>query len=137
FRQDLDSKPRGLWLAFKTYAPTGALLLMMGASQFHKFPLMSAAIDSRRIYTVKALQATGVPFPFLALEGAPPTGFRRWIRKILLPYGQRRFQPYSYSILQSYEMTEFLIEKGFDINTTRLIYGGELTPPGIGGVTMT
>jgi serine/threonine protein kinase/ankyrin repeat protein len=137
FRQDMESKPRGLWLSFKTYAPTGLLLLLVGASQFHKFPLMSVAIDSRSIYTVKALQATGVPFPFWALEGAPPTGFRRWIRKILFPYGRHRFQPYSYSILQSYKMTEFLIEKGFDINTTRLIYGGELTPPGIGGVTMT
>jgi ankyrin repeat protein len=135
-RQDMETKPSGWWPYFKTYAPTCVLLSLMGALQFLKFPLMSAAINSREIYTVKALQAAGVPLPFWSMEGAPPTGFRRWMRKVLLPFGRHSFQPYGFSILQSYAMTKFLIEKGVDINTVRLTYGGHLIPPGVGGVTM-
>ncbi|MGH9851597.1 MAG: ankyrin repeat domain-containing protein, partial [Blastocatellia bacterium] len=136
-RQDTETKPSRWWPYFKTYAPTCALLLLMGALQFLKFPLMSAAINSREIYTVKALQAAGVPLPFWSLEGSPPTGFRRWLRRAMLPFGRHSFQPYGLNILQSYAMTKFLIEKGIDVNTTRLTYGGHLTPPGVGGVVMT
>jgi serine/threonine protein kinase/ankyrin repeat protein len=137
FRQEVESRPRGSWLSFKTYAPACALLLITCALQFQKFPLMSAVINNGDIYTVKALQACGVPLPFWSLEGAPPTGFRRWMRKVLLPYGRHSFQPYGFGILQSYAMTKFLIEKGVDINPVRLTYGGHLTPPGVRGVVMT
>jgi serine/threonine protein kinase/ankyrin repeat protein len=137
FRQEMEARPRGSWLSFKTYAPACALLLLTCALQFLKFPLMSVVINQSDIYTVKALQASGVPLPFWSLEGAPPRGFRRWMRKVVLPFGRHSFQPYSLSILQSYAMTKFLIEKGVDINTVRLTYGGHLVPPGVGGATMT
>jgi ankyrin repeat protein len=122
-----------LWLSFKTYAPTCALLLLMGAVQFQKFPLMNAGINNGEIYTVKALQATGVPLPFWSLPGVPPTGFRRWLRRALLPFGQHRFQPYGPYVIRSYAMTKFLLEKGVDVN---IRYGlgeaGRWAPPGIG-----
>ena len=54
FREDAESRPRGLWPSFRTYVPTFALLLLMADLQLQKFPLMSAAINSREIYTVKA-----------------------------------------------------------------------------------
>ena len=99
---------------------------------------MSAVVNHGDIYTVKALQASGVPLPSWSLEGAPPTGFRRWPPpKALLPFGRHSFEPYSLGILQSYAMTKFLIEKGIDVNSTRLTYGGHLKPPGVGGVVMT
>jgi eukaryotic-like serine/threonine-protein kinase len=136
YRQDVEARPRGLWLSFKTYAPTCALLLVMGAVQFQKFPLMSAAINQREIHTVKALQATGVPLPFWSLPGAPPSGLRRWLRRAILPFGRHRYQPYCPNIIRSYVMTKFLLEKGVDVNT-RLVLSGEWTPPGIGDVSMT
>src|SRR5262252_267296 len=77
YRQDVEARPRGLWLSFKTYAPTCALLLLMGAVQYQKFPLMSAAICTREIHAVKALQATGVPLPFWLPADRPPS-IRRW-----------------------------------------------------------
>jgi serine/threonine protein kinase/ankyrin repeat protein len=136
YRQDVEARPRGLWLSFKTYAPTCALLLLMGAVQFQKFPLMSAAINQREIYTVKALQATGVPLPFWSLPGAPPSGLRRWLRRAILPFGRHRYQPYCPNIIRSYAMTKFLLEKGVDVNT-RLVLSEGWTPPGIGDVSMT
>jgi len=136
YRQDVEARPRGLWLSFKTYAPTCALLLLMGAVQFLKFRLMSDQINTRNIHTVKALQAAGVPLPFWSLEGAQPTGFRRWMRRAVFPFGQLRFQPWGPRIIQSYAMTKFLIEKGVDVNT-RLVLDGDWTPPRIGNVTMT
>jgi serine/threonine protein kinase len=114
-RQDAEARPRGPWLSFKTYAPACALLLLMGYLQFFKFPLMSAVIDSRKIHTVKALQATGVPLPFWSLAGVPPTGLRHWLRRTVIPFGRHRF----------------LLEKGVDVNT-RLVFGRDWTPPGIG-----
>jgi serine/threonine protein kinase/ankyrin repeat protein len=129
--QNVEAGQSGLWRSFKTYAPACALLLMTGYLQFLKFPLMSVVINQRGVYTVKALQATGVPLPFWSLEGAPPRGVRRWIRKILLPFGRHSFQPYDYEILQSSAMTKFLIEKGLDINT-RLVLNRFWAPPGIG-----
>src|SRR5262245_9730936 len=135
-RQDMETKPSGGWPYFKTYAPTYALLLLMGALQFLKFPVMSAAINSREIYTVKALQAAGVPLPFWSLAGSPPTGFRHWLRKAMLPFGRHSFQPYGPHIIQSQAMTEFLLEKGVDVNT-RLVLDGSWTPPGVGDVAMT
>jgi len=131
FSQDVEAGPRGPWLSFKTYAPACALLLLTGYLQFVKFPLMSAAIDSRKIHTVKALQATGVPLPFWSLAGIPPTGFRHWLRRTVIPFGRHRFQPYGPDIIRSYAMTKFLLEKGVDVNT-RLVYGRNWTPPGIG-----
>jgi ankyrin repeat protein len=101
-----------------------------------KFPFMSSAINSREIYTVKALQAAGVPLPFWSLEGSPPRGFRRWLRKAMLPFGRHSFQPYGPFIIQSQAMTKFLLEKGVDVNT-RLVLNGRWTPPGIGKVVMT
>jgi len=134
YRQDVEARPRGLWLSFRIYVPTCALLLLMGAVQFQKFPLMSAAINSRKIHTVKALQATGVPLPFWSLEGSPPTGFRRRLRRAMLPFGRHRFQPYGPDIIQSYAMTKFLLEKGVNINT-RFVFS--CTPPGVGDVVVT
>ena len=134
YRQDVEARPRGLWLSFKTYAPTCALLLLMGAVQFQKFPLMSAAISSREIHTVKALQATGVPLPFW-LPADRPTSIRRWLYRADL-YMRHIFQPYGPSIMQSQAMAKFLLEKGVDVNT-RLVLGGGWTPPGIGDVSMT
>src|SRR5262249_20076282 len=133
FRQDVEAGRRGPWLTFKTYAPACALLLLTCALQFQKFPAMSVKINNGNIYTVKALQATGVPLPFWSLAGGTPTGFRRWVRRAMLPYGRHRFQPYGPYIIRSYAMTKFLLEKGVDVNT-RLVLGegGRWAPPGIG-----
>ena len=136
YRQDMEARPRGLWLPFKTYAPTCALLLLVGYLQFLKFPLMSAVINQPGIHTVKALQATGVPLPFWSLPGVPRTGFRRWLRRSLIPFGEYYFQPYGPRIIQSDAMTKFLLEKGVDVNT-RLVLHGPWRPPGIGDVAMT
>jgi serine/threonine protein kinase/ankyrin repeat protein len=135
YRQDVEARPRGLWLSFKTYAPTCALLLLMGAVQLQKFPLMSAAINGHGIYAVKALQAAGAPLPFWSLPGVPPTGLRRWLRRAMLPFGQLEYQPYSPNIIRSYAMTKFLLEKGVDVNT-RLVLDEDWTP-GIGKVSTT
>jgi serine/threonine protein kinase/ankyrin repeat protein len=136
FRQEMETRPRSLWPYFKTYAPTCALLLLMGGLQFMKFPLMSSAINSREIHTVKALQAAGVPLPFWSLPGMRATGWRRWLWRAMLPFGLHDFNPYGPSIIHSRAMTQFLLEKGVNPNT-RLVFGGSLTPPGIGAVTMT
>jgi ankyrin repeat protein len=131
-RQDVEAGPRGLWPSFKTFAPTCALLLLMCALQFQKLPMMIAAIRQRDIYTVKALQAAGVPLPFWLLAGSPPTGFRLWLRRAILPFG---FQ--SPDIIQSYPMMKFLLEKGVDVNTRFALERG-WRPPGIGiDVTVT
>lgn len=136
FRHEVEARPRGWWPYFKTYAPTCTLLLLMGALQFLKFPWMSAAINSAEIHTVKALQAAGVPLPFWSLPGSPPAGWRRWLRRAMLPFGRHSFQPYGPGIIQSRAMTQFLLEKGVNPNT-RLVFGGSMTPPGIGPVAMT
>ncbi len=136
YRQDVEARPRGLWLSFKTYAPTCALLLMMGAAHLQKFPLMSVAIDAREIHTIKALQATGVPLPFQSRTGIPPMG-RHWLRKFFLsPFRVYRFQPYDPFTIQSYAMTKFLLEKGVDVNT-RLVLDGSWTPSRVGELSMT
>jgi serine/threonine protein kinase/ankyrin repeat protein len=134
FRREMETRPRGWWPYFKTYAPTCALLLLMGGLQFMKFPWMNSAIDSREIHTVKALQAAGVPLPFWSLPGKHSTGWRRWLRRAMLPFGLHGFHPYGPSIIHSRSMTQFLLEKGVNPNT-RLILGG--TPPGVGAVAMT
>jgi ankyrin repeat protein len=136
YRQDVEARPRGLWLSFKTYAPTCALLLLTGHLQIQKFPFMSAAIYSRDIYTVKALQVIGVPLPFWSLADSRPTGVRRWLRRAMLPFGPHRNQPYGPYIIQSYAMTKFLLEKGVDVNA-RLVLDGSWAPPGVGEVSMT
>src|SRR5262249_26184300 len=61
FRQGEEDRPHGWLLSFKTYAPVCAILLLMADLQYLKFYWMSSAINSRDIYTVKALQAAGVP----------------------------------------------------------------------------
>jgi len=136
YRQDVEARTRGLWFSFTTYAPTCALLLMMSSLQLQKFQFMSAAIHSRDIHTVKALQAAGVPLTFWSLAGDTPTGVPRWLRRVLLPFGPYRNQPYGPFIIQSYAMTKFLLEKGVDVNT-RLILQAAWTPPGIGDVSVT
>jgi serine/threonine protein kinase/ankyrin repeat protein len=136
FRQDTEARPHGWWFSFMTYAPTCALLLLMGYLHFLKFPLMSVAINAHYIYSVKALQAAGCPLPFWSLPGTPPTGIRRWLRRAVLPFGRHRFQPYGPHIIQSRAMTQFLLEKGVDVNT-RLVLYGDWTPPGIGDVVAT
>lgn len=135
-RQDTEASTRGWWSYFKTYAPTCALFLLMAQLQFLKFPAMSSAINSNEIYTVKALQAAGVPLPFWSLPGTAPSGWRRWVRRAMLPFGRHRFSLYGPRIIQSRVMTEFLLEKGVDVNTL-LVWDGSWTPPGIGAVTMT
>ena len=134
-RQEAETKPSRWWSYCKTYAPTCALLLLMCYLQFQKFPLMSAAINQHGIYTVKALQATGVPLPFWSLADTPPSGWRRWLRRAWLPFGGHSFRPYDPRILQSQAMTNFLLEKGVDVNR-RLTLDGPWTPPGIGQVAM-
>jgi ankyrin repeat protein len=116
--------------------PTCALLLLMGALQFQKFPLMSVAINQREIYTVKALQAAGVPVPFGWLARTPPSVIRRLLRRAT--FGEwHRFQPYGPDIIRSLAMTKFLLEKGIDVNG-RLVLSRDWAPPGIGmDVTMT
>ncbi len=135
-RQDTEVGTHGWWLAFKTYAPTCALLLLLIHLHLLKFSTMSVAINSGQIYTVKALQAAGVPLPFWSLPGTPPTGVRRWVRRALLPFGRHRFQPYGPHIIESWAMSKFLLEKGVNVNT-RLLLGGSWTPPRVGDVTMT
>jgi serine/threonine protein kinase/ankyrin repeat protein len=136
YRQEVETRQHSLWLGFKTYAPTCALLLLMAYLQFHKYSLMTVVINSDQIYTVKALQATGVPLPFWSLPPAPPSGFRRWLHRAVLPFGRHSFQPYGPQIIRSYAMTEFLLEKGVDVNR-RIVLGGDWTPPRIGDVSMT
>jgi ankyrin repeat protein len=136
FRQEAEARQRGWWLAFKTYAPTCALLLLIGHLHFLKFPVLSAAINEHDIYTVKALQADGVPLPFWLLADSQPTGIRRRLRRALLPFGRHNFQPYGPRIIQSPAMTQFLLEKGMDVNTRLVLHGG-WTPPGIGDVVVT
>jgi ankyrin repeat protein len=131
FRQDVEAGRLGLWPSLKTYAPTCALLLLMGCLQFQKFPLMSVVINQNAIYTVKALQAAGVPLPFWSVAGSPPTDLLRWPSKL-----DDGFQPYGPHIISSLPMTKFLIEKGVDVNT-RIDIDGSWTPPGIGNVVMT
>jgi len=128
YRQDLEARPRGLWLSFKTYAPTCALLLLMGVVHFQKLLLMNHAFASREIHTVKALQATGVPLPFWSPRGP---------RTFLLRFHRNGFIPYGPNLVHSYAMTKFLIEKGFDVNT-RFVLNGGWALPGVGGsVTVT
>ncbi|MBI1759844.1 MAG: ankyrin repeat domain-containing protein, partial [Acidobacteria bacterium] len=134
-RQAMETKTNGWWPYFKTYAPTCALLLLLGNLQFLKLPLMSTAINSGRLYTVKALQAAGVPLPFWALPSTPARGWQRWLRRAVLPFGGRSFHPYDLRIIQSRAMTEFLLEKGVGVNTP-LVLSGSWTPPGIGAVAM-
>jgi serine/threonine protein kinase/ankyrin repeat protein len=138
FRQDMEAERNSSWLSFKTYAPACALLLLAGYLQFQKFPLMSVVINQGNLYTVKALQATGVPLPFWSLESDPPRAFRRWLRRAALPYGRNSFEPkpYGLHILRSYAMTKFLIEKGLDVNT-RFVLDRTWTPPGAGDVVVT
>jgi ankyrin repeat protein len=132
FRQDVEARARGWWLSFKTYAPTCALALLIGFFQHLKFPQMSQAINQHRIYTVKALQAAGVPLPFWLPTDSWPTGFRLWLYRALDdPFRRHNFQPYGPSIITSHAMTKFLLEKGVAVNT-RLVLNGEWTPPGIG-----
>lgn len=135
YRQDVEARPRGLWLSFRTYAPTCALLLLMGAVQFQKFPMMSDAIGSREIHTVKALQATGVSLPFWP-PADRPTSIRGWLYKAGL-YQRHIFQPFGPSVIQSQAMTKFLLEKGVDVDT-RLVLNASWALPGVGGsVTLT
>jgi serine/threonine protein kinase/ankyrin repeat protein len=136
FRQDMEARQRGWWPSFKTYAPTCALLLLMGYLQFLKFPLMSVVINGHEIYIVKALQAAGVPLPFWSLPGTPPTGIRRWLRRAVIPFGGHSFKPFGPGIIQSPAMTQFLIEKGMDVNTRLVLHGG-WTPPRVGDVVVT
>jgi ankyrin repeat protein len=70
------------------------------------------------------------------VPGTPPTGIRRWLRISVLPFGRHSFQPYGPHIIQSRAMTQFLLEKGVDVNT-RLVLYGDWTPPGIGNVVAT
>ncbi len=132
-RQAEEPKPSPLWPYFRTYVPTCALLLLMGYLQFLKFPLMSSAINNGEIYSVKALQAVGVPLPSWTLADVAPMGWRRWLRRVAYPIGRHGFRPYDPNILQSQAMTKFLLEKGVDVNR-RLSLGGWWTPPGIGNV---
>lgn len=129
FREDVEARPRGFWPSFKTYAPTCALLLLMVDLQLQKFPLMSAVINSNEIYTVKALQAAGVPLPFGWLARTPSPGVRRWLRRARFR-GWHRFQPYGPDN-RSFAMTKFLLEKGMDVNG-RLVLSRDWAPPGIG-----
>src|SRR5262249_4429365 len=103
FRPDVEAGRRGPWLSFKTYAPACAFLLLMGALQFKKLDMMIVSIKHREIYTVKALQAAGVPLPFWLLASNPHTRFRLWLRKVILPFGRQ-----SPDIIQSYAMMKFL-----------------------------
>ncbi|HZS07532.1 MAG TPA: protein kinase [Blastocatellia bacterium] len=125
-RQDAETRPRGWWPWVKTYVPACALVVLLGGFQFIKFPVMTNAVNSGNIHTVKALHASGAPLPLQASYVIPPF----WLR--LFP---RRFLPYGPSIIQSWAMTKFLIEKGVDVNT-RIVMDGSWTPPGIGPVTM-
>jgi len=136
FRQEMETTPRGWWAYFKTYAPTCVLFLLMAQLQFLKFPVMSSAINSNDIYTVKALQAAGVPLPFWSLPDTAPTGFQRQLRRAMLPFGRHRFEPYGPRIIYSQAMTKFLLEKGFNVNT-RIVVNRDWTPPGINAVAMT
>ncbi|MGH9936278.1 MAG: protein kinase domain-containing protein, partial [Blastocatellia bacterium] len=136
FRQDAEAGPRSLWLPFKTYAPPCALLLLMGALQFLKFPMMRSAINGHAIHTVKALHAAGVPLPFHSLTGLPYRS-QYWLQESFwYPFEAYRFQPYNPFIIYSRAMTEFLLEKGVDVNT-RLVLDRDWTPPGIDNVVVT
>jgi serine/threonine protein kinase len=134
-RQEAETKPSRWWSYCKTYAPTCALLLLMCYLQFQKFPLMSAAINQHGIYTVKALQVAGAPLPIWSLPGTAATGWRRWLRRAMFPIGGHSFRPYDPNTLQSQAMTNFLLEKGVDVNR-KLDLSGDFTPPGVGKVMM-
>ena len=135
-RQSEEARPRGWFLTFKTYAPICAILLMTVDAQYLKFYWMSSAINSRQIHTVKALQAAGVPLPGWSQSESPLMGARRWWQEALFPPVRHRFQPYGPDIIHSRTMTEFLLEKGVDVNT-RIVLNRDWTPSGIGEVVMT
>jgi ankyrin repeat protein len=131
-----DHKTRGWWLSFKTYGLTGALFLLVGSLQFLKFPLMHMAMYSPYIYTVKTLQTTGVPLPFTSTADRTPGGLQRWLRKVDFPFRDYSYKPYGPRIIHSWPMTEFLLQKGVDVNV-KISLDGSWSPPGIGAVVMT
>ncbi|HKQ79011.1 MAG TPA: protein kinase [Blastocatellia bacterium] len=136
FRQGEETRPRGWLLSFKTYAPICALLLLTVDLQYLKYYWMSSAINSSEIYTVKALQAAGVPLPVWSQSESPLMGVRHWWQETLFPLVRHKFQPYGPDIIWSRKMTEFLLEKGVDVNT-RIVLNRDWTPPGINEVVMT
>src|SRR5262249_14099224 len=110
--------------------------LLMADLQYLKFYWMSSAINSRDIYTVKALQAAGVPLPIWSQTESPLLGVRHWWQEAMFPFMRHRFQPYGPDIIQSRKMTEFLLDKGVDVNI-RIVSNRDWTPPGISEVVMT
>jgi ankyrin repeat protein len=135
-RQEAEAKPSRWWPYFKTYAPACALLVLMSGFQLLKFPFMTEVLNSRELYTVKALQAAGVPLPLWTQAGGTPTRLQRWLRQAGVPFGWRSFQPYAPHIIQSQAMMKFLLEKGVDVNAP-LSVDASWTPPGISKINMT
>jgi hypothetical protein len=134
-RHEKDLQTRGWWLTFKTYGMTGALLLLVGSLQFMKLPMMRDAINSGQIRTVKALQAQGVPLPFASIADRSLWGIERFLRRSGISIRDYSFKPYGPWIVQYRGMTEFLLQKGVDVNA-KIMMGGNWPPPGIRSVVM-
>jgi serine/threonine protein kinase len=135
-RHESELLSRGWWLKFKTYGMTGALVLVFAGLQLRKLDMMKEALESGRIYSVKALQATAVPLPFESLAGGPHRARFALLRKMGVPVRNYSYVPYGPRIIRSWPMTEFLLQKGVDVNS-KIVLDGNWTPPRVGSVAMT
>jgi serine/threonine protein kinase/ankyrin repeat protein len=112
--RDLETKAIFQTSYWKTYVPTCALILLVTGLQVFRIDT-GGLMHSRRVYGVKALNASGVPIPFWSLSKANPSVI---------------------SVIQSPRMTKYLLDKGANVNAPVTI-GAERTPPGIGDVVST
>jgi len=110
--QEREAGPAGRWAAWKTLIPAGALTALVIGLQLFKFAIIPNAVAGGSVYTVKALNASGVPVPL-------------WSRK-----------SWATAIMRSPGMTKYLLEKGAGVNASVLLAGG-LQPPGFRGIMTT
>jgi len=111
---DAETKPIFRWSYWKTFVPTCALMLLALGLQVLRGDI-GGHVHGRRLFGVKALNACGVPVPFWSTDVKGPS---------------------VEGIMQSPEMTKYLLEKGANVNAP-VTLGGYLTPPGIREVVST
>src|SRR5262249_36544982 len=79
--------------SWKTYAPACAIILTIIGFHWSKFPWMIERMEEADVYSVKALNASGVPVP-------------------------RRLDQPDPVFIRSPKLTQYLIEKGMDVNAS-------------------
>jgi ankyrin repeat protein len=84
------------WASWKTYAPACAIIVSIIGFHLSKFPWMIEQVKEANLYSVKALHASGVPVP----------------RRL----GQPEFEIPVF--IRSTKLTQYLIEKGMDVNAS-------------------